>query len=287
MKLTRTITTIFIMVITLFSYGQDSNSLLWKISGKNLKQESYLYGTMHKICADSFEFKPKVKEALGKSSQLFLELDMDDPQFSLNAQTVMLNPDMANISDQFEQEQLDTLNSFLKANYDADMTQFGIMKPFGLISLITNSCFECENTVSIEAELIGYAQEQKWEIYGLEELQDQIGIFDQVAVAEQISWVNKYILELDEMKADLVGMMEAYENEDINYFLNSTAESPEFLTLKEDLLDNRNKSWIKPIIKNAKKQTTFFAVGTAHLSGENGLINLLRAKGYTVEPILD
>jgi uncharacterized protein YbaP (TraB family) len=34
-----------------------------------------------------------------------------------------------------------------------------------------------------------------------------------------------------------------------------------------------------------KEGSTFFAVGAAHLDGNNGLIMLLRHKGYTVKPI--
>jgi uncharacterized protein YbaP (TraB family) len=35
----------------------------------------------------------------------------------------------------------------------------------------------------------------------------------------------------------------------------------------------------------AKKESTFFAVGAGHLGGDQGVISLLRKKGYTVKPI--
>ena len=35
-----------------------------------------------------------------------------------------------------------------------------------------------------------------------------------------------------------------------------------------------------------KKQPTFFAVGAGHLPGQKGVIELLRARGYTLKPIL-
>ena len=34
-----------------------------------------------------------------------------------------------------------------------------------------------------------------------------------------------------------------------------------------------------------KKQATFIAVGAAHLGGEKGVLNLLKLKGYTIEPL--
>jgi uncharacterized protein YbaP (TraB family) len=51
------------------------------------------------------------------------------------------------------------------------------------------------------------------------------------------------------------------------------------------LLDNRNQNWIPKIEKVAKEKPTLFAVGAAHLPGENGVIALLRKKGYTVEAV--
>jgi uncharacterized protein YbaP (TraB family) len=34
-----------------------------------------------------------------------------------------------------------------------------------------------------------------------------------------------------------------------------------------------------------KKQSIFIAVGAAHLGGEEGLVNLLKRKGYTLKEI--
>ena len=51
------------------------------------------------------------------------------------------------------------------------------------------------------------------------------------------------------------------------------------------LLFNRNKKWIPIMEKAMQKEKVFFAVGAGHLAGPQGVINLLRAKGYTVKGI--
>jgi uncharacterized protein YbaP (TraB family) len=53
----------------------------------------------------------------------------------------------------------------------------------------------------------------------------------------------------------------------------------------EKLLDDRNKEWVKQLPAIFAEQTTFVAVGALHLSGKNGLVNLLRQQGYTVKPL--
>jgi uncharacterized protein YbaP (TraB family) len=51
------------------------------------------------------------------------------------------------------------------------------------------------------------------------------------------------------------------------------------------LLDNRNINWMKTIPPLMKDGGLFLAAGALHLSGNNGLVNLLRKEGYTVKPI--
>jgi hypothetical protein len=56
---------------------------------------------------------------------------------------------------------------------------------------------------------------------------------------------------------------------------------------KKIMLDNRNMNWIPKMSAIMKKEAVFFAVGAGHLSGDYGVINLLRNAGYTVKPILN
>jgi hypothetical protein len=53
------------------------------------------------------------------------------------------------------------------------------------------------------------------------------------------------------------------------------------------LIVNRNKIMTKSIDSIVKTGSLFSAVGAAHLAGNDGIIELLRQKGYTVKPIID
>lgn len=53
------------------------------------------------------------------------------------------------------------------------------------------------------------------------------------------------------------------------------------------LIVNRNKIMTKSIDSIAKTGSLFSAVGAAHLGGNEGIIELLRQKGYSVKPIID
>ena len=54
---------------------------------------------------------------------------------------------------------------------------------------------------------------------------------------------------------------------------------------KVTLIDDRNKKWAKQLPAIMKEVPTFIAVGALHLPGENGILNLLKQQGYTVDPV--
>jgi uncharacterized protein YbaP (TraB family) len=52
------------------------------------------------------------------------------------------------------------------------------------------------------------------------------------------------------------------------------------------MLTKRNKEWLNKMPEMMNNNSVFFAVGAAHLLGKNGVIQLLKDKGYTVTPVL-
>jgi uncharacterized protein YbaP (TraB family) len=62
-------------------------------------------------------------------------------------------------------------------------------------------------------------------------------------------------------------------------------ESNSFPNFVENFLNKRNRNWIPVIENQIDIENTFIAVGAGHLPGENGILALLRNKGYTLTPI--
>jgi uncharacterized protein YbaP (TraB family) len=61
-------------------------------------------------------------------------------------------------------------------------------------------------------------------------------------------------------------------------------ELGKFPAVYDALLVRRNSNWIAPLVGMINKGGSYFVVvGAGHLVGEDSVINMLRAKGYTVE----
>ena len=52
-----------------------------------------------------------------------------------------------------------------------------------------------------------------------------------------------------------------------------------------EILTKRNHNWVKNMPQLMNNQSVFFAVGAAHLSGNDGVLKLLKDAGYNIKPI--
>ena len=76
-----------------------------------------------------------------------------------------------------------------------------------------------------------------------------------------------------------------YNAEDLEGLQKITAAQGLEADFQENLVDQRNRNWIPLIEKITAEAPTFIGVGALHLPGEQGVINLLRKQGYTVEAV--
>ena len=65
--------------------NEGSSSILWKVSGNNLPDTSYLYGTIHLQDKRIFAFGETVQQAIDNSEQIAVEVLLDE----INPATIM------------------------------------------------------------------------------------------------------------------------------------------------------------------------------------------------------
>ena len=59
---------------------EETQGLLYKISGKDLKKPSYLFGTIHIICPTDMFSMEKLNGYLDQTDRLIMELDFDNAE---------------------------------------------------------------------------------------------------------------------------------------------------------------------------------------------------------------
>jgi len=265
------------------SAQNKDNGLLWKISGNGLTKPSYLFGTIHITCDAALD--KNVLTALDNTAQLYLELDMDDPAM----QTQMLGGMMMNngktMKSLASEADFKLVDEFLLKNTGMGAALMNNFKPAMVTMLLYPKMMDCPMQ-SIETELMKVTKTQNEEVYGLETLADQMAVFDAIPYEEQMADLIEMAKgNMMKQKAEFAELMEVYKTQDLAK-IQALIDNPENKMMSghsDILLANRNKKWIPKIQETAKKTPTFFGVGAAHLPGDNGVINLLRKKGFKVE----
>ncbi|WP_284463362.1 TraB/GumN family protein [Chryseobacterium sp.] len=260
----------------------NDNSLLWEVSGKGLSKPSYIAGTFHILCNKDFDIKPKVWNALNQSENFIMEINYTDPN-EVSAMQKMMSADKK-ISEQLTSEEAAELEKVL-SGYGTDLKKVDNYSPQALYALVATKAIPCPQTEvkMYEIELLKAALKNKKSVNGLEKVDDQayaIGeAYNLKEVISQLKLGNEYAITSQKMT-------EAFKNENLKN-LDQLIKDPKFMNKKQEklMLTDRNTKWAEKMPEIMKKQSSFFAVGGGHLWGKNGLINLLKAKGYTVKPV--
>ena len=261
--------------------GSNENSLLWEVSGNGLPKLSYLYGTIHMICGNDYFLSEKTKKAFNASESLFLEIDLSDPNELAFMQKAAMGTEP--LSKKLTSKQLTDLDIILRENTGMTIQQVDSFSMLTVLSLISMKSFGCENLKFYEMEFIGLAKESKKSIGGLETIEAQIQFLNKAYSDDEM------IAMLKETSGEeTTKMVQNYVKENLPE-LYKEITTPKLMNenSKKWLLEARNTNWAVKMPNIMKSQSTFFAVGAAHLLGEEGLINLLRKAGYSVKPVLN
>ena len=264
---------------------KNENSLLWRVEGEGF-QTSYLFGTMHMINQEYFNFPSFLQEKIRNSESIIMEMDgIPNPLATFQ----MMSLDSGKIHDYFNAEQLVELLAFMDQEMGISPKEFdltyGSMKPFFLIQTITQHHFEAD-AQSYDLMIMALAGEEGIPIVGLETAEEQLGFFDQVSQEVMADLVMESIRSFDKEKESTEKLMKLYAKQKVKKLIPLlNKQSPELMEYADLFLYDRNRNWIPKLMNEIQEKKSFIAVGAAHLFGENGVIDLLRKKGLTVTAI--
>ena len=126
-KITYLLAALLITSSSLFAQKLE-NSTLWKITGNDLKEASYLFGTIHVTCDATLS--DEVKNALNQTSQLVLEIDIDDPEMQSKMMSKIFMKEGKTLKDFVNDQEYTMIDSLLIKNLGMSVKMMERMKPF-------------------------------------------------------------------------------------------------------------------------------------------------------------
>ena len=264
-----------------------TRSFLWKATKG--QGAVYLVGSVHMLTADFYPLAPALEEAFKDSDLLVEEADLGEmlsprTQFSL-LQRGML-PAGQTLDKVVSPATLALVNAHAGALGPAGaleaVKQF---KPWFLA--MTLEAMEWQKAgfdplLGLDKHFYDRAQSQGKTAQGLETTEFQISLFDSMTAEQQDRFLAETLKDLDKETASVGKIATAWKTGDVvgveRFVLQDLQSDPQ---VYQRLLVGRNRTWLPKIeALFSRPGHAFVVVGAAHLVGPDGLVAMLKAKGY-------
>ena len=284
------------LLVSLFSLavlgqnGNSDNTLLWKISGNGLERPSYLFGTIHMLCADDALLSDNMKKAIRSCDEVYFEVDIDNIIEMVLAMNKMKMKGDTTLHDLLSEADYEKVkNYFEKKGSLLPFSMLETFKPILAASTIEQSSLPCDNTAMMEQVIMKEAKQHNKKIRGLETMAYQAGVLDSIPYKLQAQELVNYIDSANKGAEEdkvLKKMFKAYKDQDLKKLEELMVETDAGMASFTDiLLYHRNTNWVNKLKKIMTTGSLLIAVGAGHLPGEKGVIELLRIEGYSVTPV--
>lgn len=248
----------------------------------------YVLGSVHLLPEELGKLPWEIDSAFARAKTVAFETSLDTLQMrGLELFTRAKLPAGTTLKDVISAKTYAGLEA-LAPDYSINFQQLTSFKPW-MVSLaftqaiVTRAKFKPQ--YGVDMQLNQRAKTAGKRVVGLEPVEFQLQIFDKLSIADQEVMLASQLISPDSAVRSLLTLTNAWASGDtatVNRTLNaSMLKSPTLFAL---FLIDRNLSWMPSIeaLLNGRDDA-LVVVGTAHLVGSQGVLELLRRKGYRVE----
>jgi uncharacterized protein YbaP (TraB family) len=261
------------------------NTLLWQIEGNDLQEPSYLYGTLHAQDERVFNFGDAVMGAFNNCEAFAMELEMDS-SVTEDVMSAMVGQEGYDLQELIADSTYQRLDSMLSQQYGMGLFFFGRLKPMYLYLLLSQKGLKQDRAVFLDQYFQQKAREKGMEVIGIETVSEQLNALDYMSLTQQAALLEKAVWQEGNPGMNPDHLVDVYATGDLDSLHTLVKQGMDDTTFYKALITDRNERMSSRIANYVEQQPTFVAVGAGHLAGSTGIIELLRKKGYKVEPVM-
>jgi uncharacterized protein YbaP (TraB family) len=268
----------------------QTRNFIWKASKG--PAAIYLVGSVHLLSKDYYPLSPVLETAFKDSSLLVEELHLGEMAAIESQMTILMRgmlPSGQTLDKVVSPATFGLVTERVKA-LGLPIEPLARFKPWALALTLLGLEWQAagfDAALGLDRHFYDRAAAAQMEVQGLETIEFQISRFDEMTMEEQDRMLASTLRELETEKAAVTTLADAWKAGDA-----ATVERIVLQELRREprmyqrLLVDRNQDWLPKIeALFARKGRAFVVVGAAHLVGNDGLLALLKAKGYTVEQL--
>lgn len=263
--------------------GAFSRGLLFEVQAEG-GGACWLFGTIHSEDARALDLPAPVQGAFDGAGTLILEV-VPDAQAILESMVTMVYTDGRGLESVLGPE---LYGEAVEAVAELGMTEAAIrdFKPWALVTVL--SVPSGATGEFLDLRLYRLAVSASKPVLGLETIDEQLAVFEDLSEADQISLLRETLAVRDQLPALFERLLTAYLARDLGGLQHLSEEylkggdpdlARRFHAAAVDVRNARMAERIAPMIAQGD---CFIAVGALHLPGEGGILERLAGQGFAI-----
>jgi uncharacterized protein len=264
----------------------SSQALLWRITSPDSSRTGHLLGTVHSRDARAYGQMPQALPIIADCDGVYGELDLDVAKADkAKLMKAMMLPPGKSLRDLYSARKYKRVEAALKKHLGPLALMMKNLKPIYLSAMLAEGQERKDSAEVLDEYVLHHAQALGKTIGGLETVEEQMATMDRMTLPEQADLLYE-ALRSKAGEKDLEKLLTAYAAQDLTAIHALMQKGVGTATFDRALIQDRNHTMAHRMDSLMTQRRCFFAIGAAHLPGEEGVLTLLRQLGYRVEAVL-
>lgn len=281
----RPLAAFLLLLPVLLSAQEDPRALLWQIRSADGTQAGVLLGTIHSQDHRAYAHFHRAVAAMAECDMAYGELDLDAARGRQNALLKdMMLPGGRTLKDLYPKGRYNKVMTYLRKHLGPLVLLVGNMKPILISAMVSEQRMPDDSAQVLDDRLLHVARDLGMTTGGLETMAEQMAALNAVPLEEQADLLYETVRK-DGFVKEMERMLDAYAAQDVEAIKRMMKEAGVSDAFGRSLVTDRNRVMAQRMDSILHLRTAFFGVGAAHLPGTDGVVEHLRTRGYTVEPL--
>jgi len=291
MRLADRIARVAALALFVFAAAAAADPAVWRVDGAR-GAELWLLGSVHVLRREDYPLPESVDRLFARADEIVMELDLDDldpaEQQRILVGTAML-PSDTTLRDVLPAATYATAEERARA-LGIDLALLQRFEPWLVAIMLLDLGLQSHgyrSELGVEQYLLGKARAGSKAITGLESLEQQLALFDGLSPDTQRDLLAQTLGELAAADVRMREITAAWRDGRLEALgTELLAEFEQFPGLYEDIVADRNASWIAPLealLEGERK--VLVVVGALHLVGPDSVVAKLEARGHEVRRV--
>lgn len=287
MKVTQQLHFLYFLIFFV-SLPSQASSPVWKVS----KGDNYLYlgATIHMLGQNDYPLPDAFDKAYKDSSRLVFEADfqkLQSPEYSKFFMKKLMYPGNKTIKSVLDENTFKALDNYFVSR-GLTLEKMLKFKP-GVLSMMM-TVFELQRLniagVGVDEFYLKQGISDGKKLSYLESVDEQLSFIGNMGSDNANEFISYTLNDMDEIADKMAAIKHAWRKGD-NTKLKEVALNgweKDFPEIYSIIMVKRNHKWIPKIESMLKtKEIEFVLFGALHMVGDNGVLDLLRNRGYTIQ----